>query len=445
MMNALTFRHDHPRKKAIPLTLVDRMKDRRTLLIAFLLIGLAPVMAQGPAEFPPAEYEAMKVHGTLPPNAQPTQVHLDQAVLDSIVAANGGWQRGGGGGNGGACGLWQDPDGCPISQGPSDDGSSTLITLPFSFDLYGTNYTSLYINNNGNVTFNAPYGTFSASPFPNTSFVMVAPFWADVMTNTTHGAVYYCLSDHALFVNWIDVGYFFDHYDKINNFQLVLTDGTDDYIGVGNNVDFSYLDMQWTTGDASGGSNGFGGTPAVVGANLGNGTGYISIGKFDHAGTDYAGPSGISGVSWLDYKDFVFSTTVASANIAPIATGNFVCDTVVVCTGVPVEINMTFLAPEPTQTITPTFSAPDFPQFNPDITVGTTGIIDGILVPTVDQVGFHTITFVGTDDGTPNLSQTSTVAVQVVLSPNLGSTSTLLCDNDTAVDMLSLISCALIR
>ena len=35
--------------------------------------------------------------------------------------------------------------------------------------------------------------------------------------------------------------------------------------------------MQWTTGDASGGTAGLGGTPAQIGFNAGNGVNYYSL------------------------------------------------------------------------------------------------------------------------------------------------------------------------
>src|SRR5688572_5833459 len=35
----------------------------------------------------------------------------------------------------------------------NDDDSSPLISLPFSFNFFGTMYNSLYINNNGNISF----------------------------------------------------------------------------------------------------------------------------------------------------------------------------------------------------------------------------------------------------------------------------------------------------
>jgi hypothetical protein len=45
----------------------------------------------------------------------------------------------------------------------NDDGSLGPISLPFTFTLYGTNYNSVYINNNGNLTFSAPSSAYTAS------------------------------------------------------------------------------------------------------------------------------------------------------------------------------------------------------------------------------------------------------------------------------------------
>ena len=61
---------------------------------------------------------------------------------------------------------------------------------------------------------------------------------------------------------------------QTNTFQCITaTDGYRSY------VIFLYLDngIQWTTGDASGGTNGFGGTPAQVGFNAGDNTNYYSV------------------------------------------------------------------------------------------------------------------------------------------------------------------------
>jgi hypothetical protein len=61
---------------------------------------------------------------------------------------------------------------------------------------------------------------------------------------------------------------------QTNTFQCVLmSDGTYSF------VSFLYADglIQWTTGDASGGTNGLGGTPAQGGFNAGDGARFFSI------------------------------------------------------------------------------------------------------------------------------------------------------------------------
>src|SRR6185369_12832017 len=99
-------------------------------------------------------------------------------------------------------------------------------------------------------------------------------------------------------------------------FQLIITDGTDPLLPGGNNVSFCYQDMQWTTGDASNGTMGFGGVPATVGANRGNNTDYAQIGRFDQVGTNYDGGFGLNdGISWLDSTHFYMNT--AGGGIPP--------------------------------------------------------------------------------------------------------------------------------
>ncbi|HPF66431.1 MAG TPA: gliding motility-associated C-terminal domain-containing protein [Flavobacteriales bacterium] len=318
-------------------------------------------------------------------------------------------------GGGGVCSLWEDPVGCPLSQGPNDDGSSPYIPLPFTFNLYGQLYNGLWINNNGNVTFDQPYGTFTATPFPNNLFVMIAPFWADVDTRGI-GEVFYCVTPTAIYVNWVDVGYYNSQTNLTNSFQLILTDGNDPVIGIGNNVAISYLDMQWTTGAASGGVGGFGGSPAVVGANLGNGTSFIQLGQFDQPGNAYDGPFGANdGVDWLDFKDFVFSTVNPNANVPPIIGGTTTCDSIVLCAGQSETLEIAFVSPEPNQITTASISSATFSNYTITSNVpGQTALMSVNVTPTVADVGFHQLELTGTDDGTPAETTTLTVVLNVL-------------------------------
>ncbi len=204
----------------------------------------------------------------------------------------------------------------------TDDTSSAEIELGFSFNLFGVEYDSVYINANGNITFDGPFSSFTPASFPIAERKILAPFWADVDTRNGLGDIWYKLDENTLIVTWTQVGYYDQLGDKRNTFQVAISDGSNPSICGGNNVAFSYGDMQWTTGGASGGILGFGGLSATVGANAGNGTDYFMIGRFDRPGTNYEGPTGLhSGVDFLDGKVFCFDTSPDVFNLPPIASG----------------------------------------------------------------------------------------------------------------------------
>ncbi len=176
------------------------------------------------------------------------------------------------------------------SFGPSDDGSTGAIditpALPNGIDLFGTVYTSIYINNNGNITFNGPLGEYTPQAIgAGYTSPIIAPYWADVYTDngpvaptggnaTGANLLYYDVdaATNTVTVTWDDVGYY-AAADKVNAFQLQL-------IGESNGateIRFIYQDIQWTTGSASGGVDGLGGTPARVGYSAGNGVNEYEI------------------------------------------------------------------------------------------------------------------------------------------------------------------------
>lgn len=198
------------------------------------------------------------------------------------------------------------PDASYTTIPQNDDSSVHVVNLPFSFCLYNATYSSCYINNNGTITFAAPNSQFTSN-FPTTT-AMIAPFWADVWTMNGN-TVKYKKEAHRLIVTWPGVGYFLSCGLK-NTFQCILTDGTAaGGIGVGNNVAFYYGDMQWTTGEASGGTGGFGGMPATVGISKGDGVTFTQIGLFNLNNSNYDGSGANNdGVNYLDYECFTFNT-----------------------------------------------------------------------------------------------------------------------------------------
>ncbi|MCC6202803.1 MAG: VPLPA-CTERM sorting domain-containing protein, partial [Gammaproteobacteria bacterium] len=64
----------------------------------------------------------------------------------------------------------------------NDDDSTGLVNLGISANFFGTTYTSAYINNNGNITFDSALWTYTPFPIVTTGEKLIAPFFADVDT-----------------------------------------------------------------------------------------------------------------------------------------------------------------------------------------------------------------------------------------------------------------------
>ena len=323
----------------------------------------------------------------------------------------------------GACDCWQTRDntwsvvafdGSGGSGGPglppdyrNDDWSSDTIHLPFHFCFFGDTITEVFINNNGNVSIGAPHNTFTALSFPDSTYRMVAPFWSDVDTRDSvlSGIVYYKLTSNYLIVQWDHVGYYNSHADKTNTYQLVISDGNASILPETKNVGFCYRDMGYTTGDASGGTGGFGGTPATVGVNYGDGINYLQIGLFDTNTVAYDGPYGLNdGVYSLTNQSFAFNVCVNNFNVPPILSGDYICDTVNICLGDTFTYEANFISPEQAQITTVTSNNHGLSGVNLLTNPGNQASI--YLSFVASNAGIYTIDIIGTDDGAPTATTT---------------------------------------
>lgn len=213
----------------------------------------------------------------------------------------------------------------------NDDSYQTGVDLTGVFgsaglNFFGTQYNYVSINNNGNVTLsNYSYSGLSTyTPFglANGGYAIIAPFFADVdtrlytnystapaeayqITPTPGGnsvgsdLVWYDLDSSGygkLTVTWDDVGYYYTNTDKLNAFQLQLIGK-----GAGNfDIVYRYEAVNWTTGDASSGVEGLGGTVARAGYSTGDGSAWYELG---HSGSQNdmlalastAGNTGVAG------------------------------------------------------------------------------------------------------------------------------------------------------
>ena len=83
-----------------------------------------------------------------------------------------------------------------VANSEGDDGSfpqSAPLPLNFDFKFFGQTLTNLYININGNVTFNESDETFSSEDLGTYSKKMIAPFWSDIDLGGAflNGGIYY--------------------------------------------------------------------------------------------------------------------------------------------------------------------------------------------------------------------------------------------------------------
>jgi hypothetical protein len=321
----------------------------------------------------------------------------------------------------------------------NDDASSSPITLPFSFNFYGVNYNTVFINNNGNISFNTYYSQFTANPFPDPSYNMIAPFWADVDTRDfssgSGGAVLYKMTPTALIVRWLNVGYYNMHFDKLNSFQLIITNGSDPLLPPGTNVGYCYDNMEWTTGDVTG-AGGYG-SPATVGVNQGNGVDYFQAGTFNHPSNFFDGPyNSPDGVHWLDNNGMYFDVATIG-NLPPVIINNNICDTIDVYTGdtlaflseeyrVMTTDTVRFMigvsTPEISQNVTAAFTCTaDSSHFSAVMTMNTPTykLYECTFIARDIPLGYYYITVTATDDGSPVKSSSQTIVIRSMWDPGI--------------------------
>jgi len=137
----------------------------------------------------------------------------------------------------------------------NDDGSTGIVPMGFQIDFFGNAHSDLYVNNNGNVTFNAPQSEYSPKPLSSLQGDVISPFWADVDTRSPDSAVVTYGTGtvdgyNAFGVNWVNVGYYAAHADLLLSCQLVIIDRSD--LAAGDfDLEFNYDKVQWQWGDVT--------------------------------------------------------------------------------------------------------------------------------------------------------------------------------------------------
>ncbi|MGH1368783.1 MAG: Hint domain-containing protein [Maritimibacter sp.] len=135
----------------------------------------------------------------------------------------------------------------PKDAGNNDDGSIevniTSVFGPGGINFFGTNYTSIFVNSNGNISLGQANTTYQAQDMSLQGVPTIAPLWSDVNINDG-GEIYWDVdpANGTVTVTWDGVAPY--QGSGANSYQVVLTDlGSGDF-----SVDFIYEDVQWTQG-----------------------------------------------------------------------------------------------------------------------------------------------------------------------------------------------------
>ncbi|MEC8401349.1 MAG: gliding motility-associated C-terminal domain-containing protein [Bacteroidota bacterium] len=360
-----------------------------------------------------------------------------------------------------ACGCWVEPDETYTTMvpppglgglGPNEmawanqggagwdvDCSSDPIAVsnqtdPWTFDLYGETYEFFYINSKGQISFGGDVIDWTPTGFPAAEYNQIAGYWQDTDIRTV-GEIKWKKTQDAVYVNFIDVGYYNNQSDLTNSFQIIITSPESGILPDGNNAQVCYLDMNWAHGDV-GGSGGCCGTdPGVTGAD-GESTNpqldaspHVQFGRFNLLDDTYNGPYGIGegnedGINWLDYKFFNINTALLNNNLNPVPTANLGCDTISLCLGQTTSLNVEFLGPEPSQTvdlvINQNLAGECFIE-NESTTNGGTATFTGTFV--AESPGISTVTMEATDSDGAVTTLDIVVNVLDIVPPSIDVTS----------------------
>ncbi|HEY5170368.1 MAG TPA: nidogen-like domain-containing protein, partial [Acidimicrobiia bacterium] len=136
-----------------------------------------------------------------------------------------------------------------------NDDDSTTVSLPFPVHFFSGTFNQLFLNNNGNVTFDAALPAYTPFDLSTANRVIIAPFLADVDTRTGNAVTYGTgtVDGHSAWgVNWPGVGCYNLNTSVLNNFQMILVDRSD--VAAGDfDIEFNYDRIQWDSGQASDG------------------------------------------------------------------------------------------------------------------------------------------------------------------------------------------------
>lgn len=158
--------------------------------------------------------------------------------------------------------------------GRNDDGFSGPIDFGYTFSFFGVDHTQFFANNNGSISFGEGIAAFIPTGPTGALAPLISPWFADVDTRGPASGVLHLRTDipSETILTWDAVGYFQEHDDRLDSFQLVVR-GPGFTVPAGEgSIGFFYKGMPWEQTDTSvtgavGFGNGAGNAVVLAGSN----------------------------------------------------------------------------------------------------------------------------------------------------------------------------------
>jgi subtilisin family serine protease len=132
--------------------------------------------------------------------------------------------------------AWEEISGTGTDLGLYCDDCSLPISLPFDFPFYGANYSEVWANDNGGLSFEGYPLAYENGPIPTTSMnTLIAPFWEDLFLPIVYYEIRGTAPDRRLIVQWQDAEHYLLMLGNPVTFQAILYEGTGE-------IKFQYLD-----------------------------------------------------------------------------------------------------------------------------------------------------------------------------------------------------------
>jgi hypothetical protein len=134
------------------------------------------------------------------------------------------------------------------------DDACHYVPLDFTFTFYGRPYNGVWVNSNGNITFNGCFTSYSGTVIPRQGVIIAAPAFGD-WNPSVSGQVYVNSTGSAgrrIFIaTWLNIPEYSPHNSGKSSFQVQLHEANSVLL-------FSYWNMgtdgiNWTAGDMSAG------------------------------------------------------------------------------------------------------------------------------------------------------------------------------------------------